>query len=74
MIDTIAYLGVTGSSCAMRTAVILAVRFDTMADDTAVAMCTHRSECLNCALKTVEHSGYAVFLNGERLIVIVTAQ
>jgi len=50
-----------------------AVRFDSMTDDTAVAMSTRRRESVDCALKTVEYVFLARCDDLEGQVVFVSA-
>src|SRR2546423_10217061 len=58
---------------AMRAAVERSVRFDTVADDLAVAMVADRCKLLNCALEAVERMGFSGCDDLKRHRVVIPA-
>jgi hypothetical protein len=58
---------------AMRAAVHFIVRFDPVPDDAAITMRAFRGEPMDCAFETIEGVIASIFLNDERLVVIVPA-
>ena len=51
----------------------LSVRFDAVADDTAIAMRANRREGVDCALEAIEDVTLSVHDDFKRLVIIVSA-
>jgi len=62
-----------GRACAVDTTKDLSVRFDAMADDTAIAVRAHRRQCVDCALEAIKDVALAAHDHFKRLVIIVLA-
>ena len=51
----------------------LSVRFDAVADDTAIAVCANRRQRVDCALKAVEGVALSAHDNFKRFVIFVLA-
>jgi hypothetical protein len=63
----------TGRACAVDTTEDSSVRFDTVADDTAVAMGANRRQRVDCALEAIEGVTLSAHNHLKRLVIIVLA-
>jgi hypothetical protein len=64
---------VPGCACAVDTREDLSVRFDAMADDTAVAVGANRRQRVNCALEAIEGVTFPTHDHFKDLVIIVLA-
>ena len=60
-------------SCAIDTAEDFFVRFDAMADDTAIAVWASRRQRVDCALETIERVTLSAYDDFKGLVIIVLA-
>ena len=60
-------------SCAIDTAEDFFVRFDAMADDTAIAVRTNRRQGVDCALKAIKDVALSGYDDFKGLVIIVLA-
>lgn len=60
----------TGAVCAAED---LAVSFNTMPDNSAIAVCAARCECVDRAFERIERAAASALLEGEALVVVVAA-
>ena len=51
----------------------LSIRFDAVADDTTVAVRTHRRQGVDCTLETVKGVTFSAYDHFKRLVIIVPA-
>jgi len=71
--SAILQLRCAGHSCAIDTAEDFFVRFDAMADDTAIAVWTSRRQRVDCALETIERVTLSAYDDFKGLVIIVLA-
>ena len=72
-LDAILQLRCAGRARAVDTTEDLSVRFDAMANDTAVAVGTNRRERMDRALEAIENMAFSADYDFKRLIIIVLA-
>ena len=73
-VATITHLRVPGGSSAMGAAIKFAIDLGSMSDDAAAAMRALGRQGLDRAFEAVEDIGFIAHKDGERLVVIISAQ
>ena len=72
-LSAVLQLRCAGRACAVHTTENFSVRFDAVADDTAVAVGANRRQRVDCALETVEGVTLSAHDHFKRLVIIVLA-
>ena len=72
-LNAVLQLRCAGRACAVDTTEDFSVRFDAVADDTAIAVRANRRQRVNCALEAIEGVTLSAHDDFKRLVIIVLA-
>jgi hypothetical protein len=72
-LSAVLQLRCAGRACAVDATKNFSVRFDTVANNTAVAVGTHRRQRVDCTLETIKSMTFSAQDHFKRLVIIVLA-